>query len=153
MIATTVVVAAPLSLVVLSRNGPRPAQAGEVGEPQLYPSWTRISARCTGKRKKIRCRLSGKISVVNDGDAQSAPSKLDICVSKNDILEPKEDKKIATLDVPAIAAGEEAELDISFSAPRGTKVLKRHLIAVADPTGVVAESDETDNEEAIGPLR
>lgn len=152
LIATAVVVAAPLALVVFSGSGPRPAQAGDVGEPQLYPSWTRASARCTGRKKKIRCRLTGELSVVNDGDSPSAPTTVEIWVSKNDILEVSLDQKVKTLNVDSIPAGDEQSFDLSFSTPRGTKVLRRHLIAVVDPGNVVPESDEADNEEAIGPL-
>ena len=153
LLATTVVVAAPLALVSLAGHSPRPALAGEQAQPQLYPLWTKVRTKCTGKKKKIRCRLSGELTVVNDGDAPSSPTTVDIWVSKNDVLEISLDKKVKTFDVGAIPAGDELNIPFSFSAPRGTKVVKRYVIAVADPKNVVAELDETDNEEAIGPLQ
>jgi hypothetical protein len=153
LIATAIVIAAPLILVVLAGNPSRPAQAGVVGEPQLFPSWTSVRAKCTGKKKKTRCRITGEFSVVNDGDAPSGPCKVDIWVSKNDVLEEKVDVKVKTFNVDnGVPAGLEVPFEFSFSTPRGTKVLRRHLIAVVDPDNEVSESDETDNEEAIGPL-
>jgi len=152
LLTAAALLAAPLGLTLLAGSGPRPAAAGDA-LPQLFPSWTNVRANCTGHGRKIRCRLKGKISVVNDGNAASGPCQLDIWVSRDDTLDPKVDTKIKTLGVPVVPAGEETKLDFSFSAPKGTKVLKRQLIAVVDPDNVVAESDETDNEEAIGPLR
>lgn len=154
-IAAVALVTSSLGLTLVAANSARPASAEVSGVllAQLYPSWTRVNANCTGKGRKIRCRIKGKLSIVNDGDNSSAATKVEIWVSSNDTFDPKEDQKVQTLDVPEIPPSDETELSFNFSAPKGTKVLKRHLIAVVDPKNVVPEFDETDNEEAIGPLR
>lgn len=96
----------PITVAVVAGGASGPARAEVAGgQPNLFPTWTRASASCKGSGRRIRCRIKGKLVILNDGVDTSPATTVDLWVSRDDILDPKVDKKVQTLNVPPLASG------------------------------------------------
>ena len=116
----------------------------------LTVQWLGLTERCIGADENIRCRLRGKVLVVNQGSAQARPSLLRFYRSAT----PAADGGATLLKeakIPSRRAGQSRKKGLGLRLPGGSAA-GQYVIAVVDATNAVAETDETNNTASFGPL-
>lgn len=119
------------------------AQRGNGPAPDLTAQWLRVAQRCTGAGA-TRCRVRGRVAVVNQGDLKAGRSKLELYLSDDTRLDPS-DQLVRTLRIPMRRPGTRKRRSVVLRLPRGTSASGRVIIAVVDAAGAVAEGDESNN--------
>ena len=116
----------------------------------LTAQWLSLTQRCIGADENARCRLRGKVLVVNQGSVQASPSLLRFYLSAT----PAADGGATLLKEAKISsrrAGQARKKGLGIRLPGGSAA-GQYVIAVVDATNTVAETDETNNAVAFGPL-
>jgi hypothetical protein len=119
--------------------------------PDLRPQWGTVTATATGTGKSQRFKLSGSVTILNTGDAKAKGSTVKFMLS-DDNAAGAGDRELKSVKIKAIKNGKSRTAKLKAKLAAGETVAGRFVIAVADSTAKVAESDETDNTAAFGPL-
>ncbi|MFN8544933.1 MAG: Ig-like domain-containing protein [Candidatus Binatia bacterium] len=116
----------------------------------LTAQWLSLTQRCIGAEENVRCRLRGKVLVVNQGSAPASPSLLRCYLSAT----PAVDNGATLLKeakIPSQRAGQARKKGLGVRL-QGGSASGQYVIAVVDATNAVAEMDETNNAVSFGPL-
>lgn len=117
--------------------------------PDLSGVWSRIKSKCKVKKGVLTCKLSGKLEVRNGGDANAGASFVRYYLS-DDALFDDGDLLIGEDTIKALAPGKVGKAKLKTAL--GNNPSGKHIIAVIDAGGNVAECDEDNNTAATGPL-
>jgi hypothetical protein len=112
--------------------------------PDLTGSWQSTAQACKTRGGVTPCGITGKLNVVNQGTGAADPCIArfylsdDASVSADDVL-------LGQVNIPRLQAGATKATKVKLSLPTGSNASGKFLIAVLDATGVVTETDKSNN--------
>ncbi|MCZ7624562.1 MAG: hypothetical protein M5R38_00820 [Candidatus Methylomirabilis sp.] len=119
--------------------------------PDLTGAWNSLSQICrTTPRGLQRCRLAGRVNVMNQGTVRvPRASFLRFFLSSDGITPETFLRQVA---VGALRAGQTQGKRLSVALPIGTTATGKFVLAILDFTNVITETDKTNNMIVFGPL-
>jgi len=116
--------------------------------PDLVGQWLTLVQRCAGKTG-ARCRLRGKLRVLNQGTVAASASLLRFYLSPTATLDAGA-SLLKEVRVKRLKPGKQRKkgLSVNLTAP----AIGQYVLAVVDATTLVAERDEGNNTVPFGPL-
>lgn len=109
------------------------------GSPDLIVSYVSGISWMSSERE-----IDATVHLENRGNAAAAASKLHVYLSYNDVIS-TDDIFVGSIDIPELAAGRWMSLQRDLTLPISLIPGKYHVGAIADATGLVAESNEQNN--------
>ncbi|HLY37726.1 MAG TPA: CARDB domain-containing protein [Candidatus Binatia bacterium] len=114
----------------------------------LTGSWITLHQVCRRVRGNARCRLNGRFRMQNVGATGATGSVLRFALSTDGTTPTATLKQ---MNMPAMAPGDTEPMRLRAPVPGGS-ASGMFVLAIVDATGVVPESNETNNVIAFGPL-
>jgi archaellum component FlaF (FlaF/FlaG flagellin family) len=137
------------NLVPGDTNGVRDVFVRDLGFAGFSGSWKRTGLECATKRARHRCTVSGRLEITNPGTLSAAASKVDVFLSANRRLGPR-DQRLTRLSIARLRAGRTRSLSYDHALKHDAS--GQFLIAKLDATDVVKEPNEKDNVVVSKPL-
>lgn len=134
----------------LSQQIPVLVSGPAVDAPDLAASWLYVSQTCSGSKTK-KCKLSGKLHVVNQGTVAAAASTAKFHLS-DDAFFDASDTYLNKAKVAALKPSLAKDVSLKATLPPGANASGKYVIAVLDGDNQVAERSEGNNIIVYGPL-
>ena len=112
--------------------------------PDLTGSWQSPAQACETRRGVTTCSITGKVNVVNQGTATAGACIARLYLS-NDNSFSADDVLLGQVNIPRLQAGATKAIKVKPSLPAGSNASGKFLIAVLDATGIVTETDKSNN--------
>ena len=119
--------------------------------PDLTGSWESLEQSCKDTASGLRCKLKGRLTVTNQGDAKAQAGATIRFYLSQDTEVSAEDLILKELALGALAPGRSKTKKLSATLPTGTSASGKYVIGWIDPTNAVEEKNE-DNNLAIGQI-
>jgi hypothetical protein len=119
--------------------------------PDLTGSWESLEQSCKDTASGLRCKLKGRLTVTNQGDAKAQAGATIRFYLSQDTEVSAEDLILKELALGALAPGGSNTKKLSATLPTGTSASGKYVIGWIDPTNAVEEKNE-DNNLAIGQI-
>ncbi|MFN3653199.1 MAG: CARDB domain-containing protein [Armatimonadota bacterium] len=137
--------------LLLKPNGdPQPVEGAD-----LTGTAGTVEIKVKGRGRKATRTLKASLTVRNAGTKKiKIATKAQAYLSADATLD-KSDSKLGVVNVPVLKAGAEKTLRVSAKIPKRADLSQydgQYVIVVLDAKGKVAETDETNNTIAVGPI-
>ena len=119
--------------------------------PDLTGSWESLEQSCKDTASGLRCKLKGRLTVTNQGDAKAQAGATIRFYLSQDTEVSAEDLILKELALGALAPGGSKTKKLSATLPTGTSASGKYVIGWIDPTNAVEEKNE-ENNLAIGQI-
>ncbi len=119
--------------------------------PDLRPQWGSVTATAVGTGKSQKFKLAGSVTIVNSGSVKAKGSSVKFLLSDDNVAGAG-DRELKSVKLKAIKNGKSKPAKLKVTLAAGEAVSGKFVIAVADSTAKVAESNENNNTAAFGPL-
>jgi uncharacterized repeat protein (TIGR01451 family) len=120
------------------------ADAALIVPADLTGSWQSATQRCTTRRAVTTCTINGILHVRNQGAGTAGASVARLYLSDDTSVDAR-DILLGEVAIPALGAGKQVFRAVSLPVPAGGSASGKFVIAVLDASGVVQESNETNN--------
>jgi hypothetical protein len=119
--------------------------------PDLTGEWVFLEQTCREKKKGVKCKIKGTLTIRNAGneDAQSSYTRFYL---SDDAAYDEEDRFLSETATGKVKAGKHKNKSLSGSFPFGISTMGKYIIAVIDADNSVEEPNETNNNIIYGPL-
>ena len=117
----------------------------------LRPQWGTVTATPVGSGKNQKFKLLGSVQILNSGTEKAKASSVKFLLSEDNAAGAG-DRELKSVKVKAIKNGKSRNAKLKITLAPGETVAGKFVIAVADATAKVAESNENNNTAAFGPL-
>jgi uncharacterized repeat protein (TIGR01451 family) len=108
-------------------------------------SWQSVTQTCKTRHRRVTsCSVKGNFVVINQGTAATGPFVVRFYLS-DDMSFDAGDVFLAEVNVPSLGPGTQKLLKEKALLSAGSSASGKFVIAVLDATGVVAETNETNN--------
>lgn len=120
--------------------------------PDLAGTWLSPTQSCRRIGTTQGCQLRGKAQVRNHGNQKaSTASFLQFYLSADNVVDGG-DTFLRQVAVGALNPGHAQGKNLSYMLPTGQTASGKYVIAVIDATGLITETDETNNVLIFGPI-
>lgn len=120
-------------------------------EADLTGDWRTLSRRCPA-RSGGRCKLKGKVVVINQGIQKSARSIVQFYLSSDDKLDPTVDRLLTSRNVGKIKSNRAKSVAFSFRLDAGETGQGMRVLALVDAGDAMNEPNEANNVVVSDPL-
>jgi len=120
--------------------------------PDLTGTWAApVTQTCRIFGASERCAIQGTLIVMNSGDRDASPARVYFYLSDTAVHDPK-DVLLKKVFTGKIKAGGNREMKLIYRFSPGLNASGKFVIAVIDPTALILESDESNNQIVYGPI-
>ena len=117
--------------------------------PDLIGQWLSVAQRCS--LNSLNCFVRGTLMITNAGNAAAGISVVAVYLSPTPTLGAAA-TPAKQIRVGRLLPGRNGKRTFSIRLPKGTNAAGQYVIAVVDATGVVPETNETNNVAVYGPV-
>jgi hypothetical protein len=120
--------------------------------PDLTGTWSSLIQSCKGAGETQKCQLKGTVEVHNQGNQKASKTYLRFYLSADNGFDGG-DTFLRQVVVSALKPGKEKSKKMKkHKLPTGQNASGKYVIAVIDATGLITESDETNNAPVFGSI-
>jgi Neprosin/CARDB len=119
--------------------------------PDLTGSWAYLTQSCKSSRQGQKCSVKGSFGVSNIGNKDAPSTSVTFYLSDNGNFD-QTDTLLKSFSTGKLKVGKGKNINLSYNLPTRILGSGKYVIAVIDPDNLVAETNESNNIVAFGPI-
>ena len=122
-----------------------PGHGSQALAQDLTGDWVNLTQKCNWLNAGLRCKLSGKFKVQNQGTQKALSSKVRFFLSDDSTLEEANDILLKEIKVGPLNAEKSRIISLQITLPLGTSASDKFVIGLVDADSSVPETEEANN--------
>ncbi len=128
-----------------SEWGRFPGYGSEALAQDLTGDWVNLTQKCNWLNAGLRCTLSGRFKVQNQGTQKALSSKVRFFLSDDSNLEEAKDILLKEMKVGPVNAGKSKVISLQITLPLGSSASDKFVVGLVDAVNTVPETEEANN--------